>query len=173
MKLGSENQNMKRALTSFAVAFALFAGWTSAAFAQDPVTPESLVPCPFTAEELQAALGVPVERGEASDMSYPGGRDVGCYYAVQNSMVVISVRQTWDPSGNKSAPAAPPEHGGGLVEPIPDDPDGARWEHGPKDKPDIALKYGRKHVQTTLLAYGGTFRNEDMKPKLARLKRVP
>mgnify|MGYP001589451744 CR=1 FL=1 len=151
--------------------------------AEQPVTPATLQPCPFTAAEVEEALGLVVDLAEVSDVTFPSGRDVGCYYTFKDSLTVLAVRQIWDPSGTEIlAPAvrkeAPPHpgpggHGGGRVEPIPGDPDGARWEHGPEGEPDISLSYGRRHASTKIIAYGTTFRNADMQPKLLRLKRVP
>jgi len=140
----------------------------SPALAQEPLTPASLSPCPFTPAEIESALGVSVEEGQAADMSFPGGRDVGCLYAVKDSDTVLSVRQTWDAANQASAKLAE----GGL-QAIPGDPDGARWKAGGKGKPTVGLIYARGKVRTRVLIYGDTVRESDMQPRLLRLKRVP
>lgn len=136
--------------------------------AQEPLTPASLSPCPFTPAEIESALGVSVEDGQAADMSFPGGRDVGCLYAVKGSDTVLSVRQTWDAANQGAVKLAE----GGL-QAIPGDPDGAQWKAGGKDKPSVGLIYARGKVRTRVLIYGDTVRESDMQPRLLRLKRVP
>jgi hypothetical protein len=153
--------------TTFAV-LTLFLGAISPALAQGPLTPASLSPCPFTPVEIESALGVSVEEGQAADMSFPGGRDVGCLYPVQGSDTVLSVRQTWDTASQGAAKL--PERG---LQAIPGDPDGAQWKAGGKDKPSIGLIYARGKVRTRVLIYGDTIRESDMQPRLLRLKRVP
>ena len=160
---------MKRRLLNLGTALAVGAASSSLAAAAAP-TPEALVPCPFTAAEIQEALGVVAEPGEWADMSFPDGREVGCIYPIKNSFTVLSVRQTWDAAKSAPSPLGAPDR---TVEPIPGDPDGAKWEHGPDQRHDLALSYSRGHVQTRIAAYGGTFRNSDFQPKLLKLKRVP
>src|SRR5215218_10375375 len=110
----------------------------SPALAQEPLTPASLSPCPFTPAEIESALGVSVEDGQAADMSFPGGRDVGCLYPVKGSDTVLSVRQTWDAANQAAAKLAE----GGL-QAVPGDPDGAQWKSGGKDEPSAELTYAR------------------------------
>jgi hypothetical protein len=139
--------------------------------AEEPVTPASLQPCPYSAEEIQSALGVTVERGEAADMTFPGGRDVGCIYPVKNSQTVLSVRQTWDPSGSSGGDSAAKHEEGGL-QPIAGDSDGASWRVK-RNEHSVELVYTRAEVRTRVLVHGGTFDDDDMQPRLLTLRRVP
>ena len=112
-----------------------------------PATPASLVPCPYTPEEIEAALGVKVEPGEAAHMEFPNGRDVGCLYQAAGGSTTIAVRQTWDPTGSISSPQSATKKG--KPEPIPGDPDGAQWTAGgDDDEPRLELSYKRGKVQT-------------------------
>lgn len=144
------------------------------AMADQPVTPASLVPCPYTPEEIEAALGLKVNAGEAADMEFPAGRDVGCLYQVVGGSTTLAVRQTWDPTG--SVGAADTSAKSGRRKAIPGDPDSARWKVGggnDKDEPLVELSYTRGKVQTRVLLHGRSFREAEMQPKLLKLKRVP
>jgi hypothetical protein len=143
------------------------------ALADEPVTPASLVPCPYTPAEIEAALGLKVNAGEAADMEFPAGRDVGCLYQVVGGSTTLAVRQTWDPTGSTGAQTAAAK--AGRTEVIPGDPDGARWEIGGGDEgePRLALSYTRGKVQTLVLIHGRSFREPDMQPKVLELRRVP
>ena len=156
---------MRSWLTKIFAVLTLALPGISPVMAQGPLTPASLAPCPFTPAEIESALGVSVEDGQAADMSWPGGRDVGCLYAVKGSDTVLSVRQTWDPANAGSANQ--------TSRAIPGDPDGARWETVGKDKPSVGLIYARGKARTRVLVYGDTIRESDMQPRLLRLKRVP
>jgi hypothetical protein len=145
----------------------------SPALAQGPLTPASLSPCPFTPAEIESALGVSVEDGQAADMSFPGGRDVGCLYAVKGSDTVLSVRQTWDTASAGSASQGTAKLAEGGLHAIPGDPDGAQWKSGGKDEPSAELTYARGKIRTRVLIHGATVRESDMQSRLLRLKRVP
>ncbi|HEV8582139.1 MAG TPA: hypothetical protein VGX68_23975, partial [Thermoanaerobaculia bacterium] len=124
--------------------------------ADEPITPASLVPCPYTPEEIEEALGIQVNPGEAADMEFPAGRDVGCLYQVVGGSTTIAVRQIWDPTGSISSPQSAAKKG--KPEPIPGDPDGAQWTVGGDDEPRLELSYKRGKVQTRLLIHGWSFR---------------
>ena len=146
----------------------LLVAWSLPAGAADPPsTPASLEPCPFTPDEIQSALEVSVEKGEAADMTSPGVRDVGCLYPVKDTSMVLAVRQTWDPA-NESGKSA----GAGL-QAIPGDPDHAAWKSGGKDEPSVELSYTRGKVRTRVLVHGGTLSEPAMQARLLKLKRVP
>jgi hypothetical protein len=163
---------MRSWLTMTCAVFTLSLCGVSPLPAQASLTPGSLSPCPFTPAEVESALGVRVEDGQAADMSWPGGRDVGCLYAVQGSDTVLSVRQIWDPANAGSVNQASARPAGGL-QAIPGDPDGAKWKAGGKDDPSVELLYERGKVRTRVLIHGATIRESDMQPRLLRLKRVP
>jgi len=142
------------------------------ALADPPVTPASLVPCPYTPEEIEAALGLQVSPGEAAYMESPAGRDVGCLYTVVGGSTTVAVRQTWDPNGAGKAEAVAPKGARGEV--IPGEPDGASWRIGGDDnEPRLELLYTRGKVQTRLLVHGRSFREPEMQPRVLKLKRVP
>ena len=139
--------------------------------AEKPLTPEALVPCPFTEAEVEAALEVKVEKGEAADMSTPDGRDVGCIYPVKGSEMVLVVRQTWEGGKSSSAQSTVPAQG--EVQAIAGDPDGAWWLIEKKDKPRVELTYSKGKVKTKVIVHGDEFRTEDFQPRILKLKRVP
>ena len=145
----------------------LCVGGISSLSADEPLTPASLEPCPFTPDEIQSALEVSVEKGEAADMKSPGVRDVGCLYPVKDTSMVISVRQTWDPANETSKSAET------ALQAIPGDPDHAAWKSGGKEEPSVELSYTRGKVRTQVLVHGGAFQELEMQPKMLRLKRVP
>jgi hypothetical protein len=140
--------------------------------AQAPA-PEKLEPCPYTPEEIETALGLKVLPGEAADMKFPDGRDVGCLYEVAGSSTTFAVRQIWEPAGGSGKLHSAVKDA--REEPIAGDPDGARWTIGrsERDEPRIELRYTRGRVQTHLLIEGRAFREAEIQPKILRLKRVP
>ncbi len=142
--------------------------------APPPLTPSSLSPCALRAGEIATALGVTVEEEQAADMSWPGGRDVGCLYTFQGTSVVLSVRQTWDPAaGSGAAPQAAEKPDPG-VEVVPGDPDGAAWRvRDAEGNQDVELTYTRGHVHTRVSAHNGSFDVTDMRQRITRLRRVP
>jgi len=143
------------------------------ALAVQPTTPASLVPCPYTPEEIEEALGLKVEAGEAADMTFPDGRDVGCLYQVVGGSTTLAVRQTWGPAG-RTGSASQATAKKGKPEPIPGDPDGAQWTTGgDDDEPQLELSYTRGKVKIRALIHGRSFQETEMKPKLLKLKRVP
>jgi len=144
------------------------------AMADQPVTPASLVPCPYTPEEIEATLGLRVNAGEAADMQFPAGRDVGCLYEVEGGSTTLAVRQTWDPTGSVGA-AQTVTGKRGRAKAIPSDPDGAIWKvsSGEDDEPQAELTYTRGKVQTRVFVHGRSFRVSEMPPKLLKLRRVP
>jgi len=157
--------------SAFAAAMTLFLA-AAASRAQAPLTPASLSPCAWTPAEVEAALGLTVERREAADMKTVGGRDVGCVYTFRGSSIEISIRQTWDPANSGASPAAA-EGATSDRKAIAGDPDGAAWKTKRTDGPRLELTYSRGRVRTTVVARGGTFRDEEMQPRLLRLRRVP
>jgi hypothetical protein len=158
-------------LLALAVTASLAAG---PAAGQEPVTPASLVPCPYTPEEIEAALGLRVNAGEAADMEFPAGRDVGCLYQLVGGSTTLAVRQTWDPTGSLGA-AQTAAAKRGRTKAIAGDPDGARWKIGGGDEgePRVELSYTRGKVQTRVLVHGRSFRVPEMQPRLLKLRRVP
>lgn len=154
------------------VAMAAGLGLGPAALAQAPLTPASLSPCAWSPAEVEAVLGPKVSRREAADMKTPAGRDVGCVYTFDGSSIEVSIRQTWDPANSGSAPAAA-KGAEGDRKAIPGDPDGAAWKAGPSGERRLELTYSRGKVRTTVVVRGGTFLDEDMQPRLLRLRRVP
>jgi len=148
-----------------------------AAGAPPAITPSSLHPCAFTGAELQLAIGMKVDKGEAADMTFPGGRDVGCSYAIRGGDLVFSVRQTWEAPAKKAGAAAPQRAERGLRPPLKGDPDGASWKFpvmgAAGDVSSLELVYTRGSVRTRLILHGGNFTVANMQPKLLALRRVP
>ena len=166
-------------LASFLAAFPTLAQTQPEASEAQELQPASLVACPYTPSEIQDAFGVPVDKGQASDMTYPEGRDVGCLYDVQTSSAVITVRQTW---GTPRLPTgAPSQTAERFTRPVRDDVDGAEWvrEKGDADGNDdkkVKLSYKRANARVvTEISYygGGQFLAADIRPKLLKLRRVP
>ena len=101
-------------------------------------------------------------------------RDVGCVYPVKNSYLALAVRQIWDV--NQTPEPIPATAPGARI--VAGDPDGAVWhaDQAPddkKEKPHIKLKYKRGKVSTSVDLYGSYFKEEEMAPKLEKLRRVP
>jgi hypothetical protein len=144
----------------------------SGAQAQKPSAPAILSPCPFTPAEIGSVLGISVEDGQAADMSWPGGRDVGCLYAVKDSNTVVSVRQTWDLANTGSSQASA-QHVDSDFQAVTGDPDGAKWKAGTGHEASVELIYSRGKVKTKVLIHGDTFRESDLQPKMLKLRRVP
>lgn len=144
----------------------------ASALAQAPLTPTSLTPCAWTLAEVEAVLGLRVSTREVADMKSPAGRDVGCVYTFEGSSIEVSIRQTWDPANNGAALATAKE-GHANLKAVPNDPDGAAWKVAPAAERRLELTYARGRVRTIVVVRGGTFRDEDMQPRLLRLRRVP
>lgn len=162
---------MTRPFAVAALSLLVTAGVPSAAGAE-PITPASLTPCPFTREEIAAALGIDVEQGEAADMKFPGGRDVACLYPVKGSQTVVTVRQIFDPAAQGSSNAKAPSLEAGYHA-IPGDPDQAAVKSGRPEERVAELTYARGKVRTRIFVHGITLDREAVQPKLLRLRRVP
>ena len=133
--------------------------------------PPSLIPCPYTPAEIEAELGITVSPGEASDVELsPSGRDVGCIYTKVGGSTEVVIRQVWDP-GSNSASAIPVKNG----RPVPGDPDGAETTRGGgRDAGHrVELRYHRGKVQVMLAIDGRSFTEDDIEPKIVRMRRVP
>lgn len=163
---------MRSWLTTIFAVFTLSLCGVSPLLAQGPVTPASLSPCPFTPAEIESTLGVSVEDGQAADMSWPGGRDVGCLYIVKGSDTVVSVRQTWGPSSSGNGQVSA-QRADGDFQAIPGDPDGAKWKAGKGHEASMELIYARGKVRTRVLVHGDSLRESDLQSKLLKLRRVP
>ncbi|HVT57920.1 MAG TPA: hypothetical protein VHR45_05940 [Thermoanaerobaculia bacterium] len=163
------------------IALAATTAWlcaTTALPAQSAPTIQSLLACPFAHAEVETALSMKLEKGQAADMRFPDRRDVGCMHVVKGSSAVFAVRQTWDPSiptapggasvGIRAAPT-PLEPGATA---IAGDPDRASW------KEDAAgdggeLIYTRGKVRTRVMLHGGILTSADAQRILLQLRRVP
>ena len=159
--------------TTSAALLYLLAGASLLTAATEP-TPESLIPCPYTKEEIKKNLGLDVETGIVSDMKSDKIRDVGCVYPVKNSFLALAVRQIWDV--NEPSEPSPSTQPG--FRSIAGDQDGAAWQGDQtgdekKEKPHIKLTYKRGKVKTSVDLYGSYFHEEVMAPKLEKLRHVP
>jgi hypothetical protein len=159
---------------SIALTLLLAVGFASRAATAAPSTPPpSLIPCPYTPEEIEAELGITVSPGEASDVELqPTGRDVGCIYTKVGGSTEVVIRQVWDPGSNSNAASAMTVKNG---RPVPGDPDGAETTRGGgRDGGHrVELHYHRGRVQVLLAVDGRSFTEDDMEPKIVRLRRVP
>lgn len=155
----------------FALTFLLAIGFGVRPATAAASPPPSLIPCPYTAAEIEAALGIAVSPGEPSDVELkPAGRDVGCIYTRLGGSTEVVIRQIWDP-GSNAASAMTVKNG----KPVPGDPDGAETTRGGgrDGGPRVALYYHRGKVRVTLAVDGRSFTEDDIEPKLVRMRRVP
>jgi len=146
----------------------LLAGLGARLAEAQPPTPAGLEPCVFAHDELLSDLGIDIDTAQVADMTFPGGRDVGCLYTIKASETVFTVRQTWDPA----ASGKPAKAGAGLRA-VAGDKDGAAAGIGPPDEPSAELVYWRGKVKTRLFAHGPTLDANDMQARLLKLRRVP
>lgn len=155
-----------------ALAASLLGTTAAPLFAAAPATPTALSPCALSAADVQAAFGLTVDRTEVSDMTLPGGRDVGCLYTFKDSSFELTVRQTWDDSRPAGAASLADGERGTA---IPNDPDGAFGKAAPADRPGARaeLAYARGKVQTRISVHGGRLLATEALAKLVLLRRVP
>jgi len=171
---------MKRRITVIGTLVGLGLLGAAAARAEEPVTPEKLVPCPFTAEEIAATLGIDVDNRQAAEMIFPGSRDVGCTYATASGNTSVSVRQTWDPSQKGTTSASQRTATAAGFTAVAGDPDGAQWrsieakaEHATGPERGVEMRYRRDRVETVVVVRGRTVDPVVMEPRVAKLRRVP
>jgi hypothetical protein len=138
-----------------------------------PASPADLSPCDLTTAEVQAAFGLTVDRTQAADMTFPGGRDVACLYTFKDSSFALNVEQTW---GSTPTPASASVGERETVKrPVEGDADGAVFAGAPKDHPGAGgeLDYDRGNVHTRLIASGGRFMGADVQQRFLHLRRIP
>ncbi len=136
----------------------------------DPVGAE----CPYTPEEIQAALGFQVKAGVGETVEFPGGRNISCSYEPVTGFTVVYVdRMIMDAADPASSAAAFERSLAGKVERIPGDADGAAWQLSEFDANSVALHYLRGGQIVGVRVNGGSFKAPDMQPGLLRLRRVP
>jgi hypothetical protein len=144
-------------------------------WADPPATPAGLAPCVYTAEEMASVFELTLDRAEASDMTLPGGRDVGCIYTFRETSFELAVRQTW---GTALPPSASAESNDVKAAESPvelNDAEEARWKAAPADRPGAGgeLTYLRGRVRTKVVVRGGRFTGTEVLKRLQVLRRVP
>ncbi len=143
--------------TTFPFAIAVEAGSTPA--------------CPYTAAELSAVVGVPVEAGTGQETADSNGKRLYCYYAA--GQISIQLYQ----SGRQS-PLSPAERKKLFSgQAIANDPDSATWLENAEGATFISLGYFRHSTKTELVIDGFDIQQEALtkpvKEKLLKLRRLP
>ncbi len=145
----------------------LFAAFPFASSVEAGTTPA----CPYTAAELSAAVGVPVDEGTGQETADSKGKRLYCYYAA--GQVSIQLYQHV-----RNSPADANERRKMFSgEAIANDPDSATWLQSEEGTTFIALGYFRHSTKTELLIDGLDIQQEAVtkpaKEKLLKLRRVP
>ncbi len=127
--------------------------------------------CPYTAAELSAVVGVPVEAGTGQETSDSGGPRLYCYYAAGS--VSIQLYQYV-----RHAPLSPTERRRLFSgQAIANDPDSATWLENAEGSTFIALGYFRHSTKIELVIDGFDLQQEavtkPVKERLLKLRRVP
>lgn len=138
--------------------------WAGAARASDA--------CPYTAAELQTALGISVEEGRGTETPFRGGKMMDCQYKGKGR-AGVSLSQTKSTSPSDAKMVAK----GVAGQAIEGDPDGAIWVAAMGDSSRLSLSYVRGSTHTEMSITGVTSKNDkESKPindKLQRLRRIP
>jgi hypothetical protein len=140
--------------------------------------PANFKPCPFTAAELQTALGVKFSEGKADPPINAGTVSMQtCQYDSKNYSLSVQSQVYQNAADAKKAvmPMA------GRMVAIPNDPDGAVFQEGQGDLTAPAVHYARGNVATNMRIMGIYYKDAAskkaamlaMREKLAKLRRVP
>lgn len=151
----------------------------SAPPAQTPAAPKRALPptCPFTATELNTALGLDVEAGKARPaMPFSGGTPLGCdYYGKSVAVPSVRVNQIVMDDPAQADPKTYAPTLAGKMEPVPNDPDLAMWQGNQGDLTNATLHYARGgvlvEVRVGVRPADPTF--QAMKQRLTKLRRLP
>ncbi|MBL8517386.1 MAG: hypothetical protein JNM76_10520 [Betaproteobacteria bacterium] len=147
---------------------------STAALAQ----PANFKPCPFSAAELQTALGAKFTDGKANPPLSAGTLTMHtCRYESKNYSVQVQSQVYQNPADAKKATMI----AAGKLVPIPNDPDGAAYQEGQGDNTDPSVHYSRGNVAINLRILGIYYKDSASKKaellatreKLAKLRRVP
>ena len=134
-------------------------------------------PCPYTAAELKAALGLDLKDGKVGlELPFSGGKMLDCRYDGKNWQTpALWLKQTV-----MAKPDAPENANyfkslAGAMEKIPGDADGAMFQGNQGDNTNATLVYMRKGV---IVEARVRIKPTDpgfaaMKQKLAKLRRIP
>jgi hypothetical protein len=146
----------------------------SFAFAQPAPALPKANPCPYTAAQVSAALGVKVAEGRPSEMPFPGGVEYSCTFEQQGGFMAFYVQQmVMSVADQQKGDAYWQQTLAGKSTAIAGDPDGARWQLDPYNAKTLALHYLRGTHRVTLRVVSAPAQAEAMKPKLLALKRLP
>lgn len=131
--------------------------------------------CGFTAQELEAALGVKLEAGRGSEMAFPGGKQFTCTYRAHGSVSVLLTQMRMD--NPQIAADAHDRFKAGSMELIVGDPDKARWQLGQGDLTAVTLHYQRSGTDVQVRVQGVDVKNrnavEAMRARVLKLRRLP
>jgi len=151
---------------------------TSKPAAQPALTKTSA--CPYSSQELSAALGLKLDAGEGSEMPFSGGISLSCTFAEINGFATVYINQTVMP--HEVLVASEKEYTkrlAGKVPYIPGDPNGARWQTDQGDLTGVVLHYIRNGVQAEVRVMPGASFMKDqqkveaMKTRVLKLRRLP
>ena len=155
---------MNKQLTAAALLLALISGGALAADRSEA--------CPYTAAELNTALGFAVDEGQGSEMPYPGGKILSCQYRGKGkASFAMTQMRTAKPSDAQQVAK------GLQGQAIAGDSDGAIWVTTMGNANSISLSYVRGATHSEATVNGINSRNDaEAKPireRLQKLRRVP
>ncbi len=137
-----------------------------------PVAARASDACPYTAAELQTALGIVVEDGQGVETPFRGGKMMDCQYKGKGK-AGVSLSQTKSASPSDARMVAKGVKG----QAIENDPDGAIWASTMGDSSRLSLSYVRGSTHTEMNVTGVNSKNEKeskpLKDKLLKLRRIP
>ncbi|MEJ5369294.1 MAG: hypothetical protein WHT08_13300 [Bryobacteraceae bacterium] len=151
--------------------------WTATCFLFSALTASASITesdegCLYTPAELEAALGMKVQKGKGTVMKWSGGKSTTCMYSAGMHGILLSIETLNTPGGFGGSN----DFAGGK-EAIPGDPDKAFWQVNQGDLTDVALTYVRGNSRTQIRVSGVNQKDkaavQAMRAKVLKLRRVP
>lgn len=151
--------------------------------ASKPAVPANLTkstPCPYTAQELSAALGMKLVGPKGSEMPFSGGLSYSCSLGEEKGFGTVFINQTIMP--HDVLVASEKESSkflAGKATYIPNDPDLAKWQTAQGDLSGVVLHYIRKGIMAEIRVMPGhdvmkdKARVEDLRNRVLKLRRLP
>ncbi len=151
--------------------------------ASKPAVPANLTkttPCPYTAQELSAALGIKLVNPRGTEMPFSGGILYSCSLGEDKGFGSVSINQTVMPHDVLvSSEKESSKHLAGKLIYIPNDPDLAKWQTDQGDLTGVVLHYIRKGIMAEIRVSPGhsvmkdRAKVEDLRNRVLKLRRLP
>lgn len=136
--------------------------------------------CPYSSQELSAALGLKLDEGKGNATPFSGGVSYSCSFGGINDFSTVYINQIVMP--HEVLVASEKEFGkrlAGNLTYIPSDPDFARWQTDQGDLTGVVLHYLRNGVQVEIRVMPGASFMKDrakveaMKARVLKFRRLP